>query len=127
MEAGGVAPLPSPGPWVESDFSHEGIEAVPKPDVSGLLLGSLGHNPEQQEPGNASVGVLVLEGLAVGVWLKREGQRAIRTCPQRHVAGVGVGQCALDQLTRHIGPLNRIRTHADIDRSADQFVRWAAS
>ncbi len=60
MKEGSVAPLPSSGPWVEANLSHKGIEAVSKADVSRLLLGSLGHNPEQQEPRNASVGVLVL-------------------------------------------------------------------
>ncbi len=43
MKAGSVAPLPSPGPWLNANLSHERIKAVPKPDVPRLLLNSLGH------------------------------------------------------------------------------------
>jgi hypothetical protein len=108
LEALGIPALPSPGPRVQTDLPHEVIETVAQPNVPALLPLSLGHEPEEEEPGNRTVGVHGLPRLSVDVGLDHKCQIPVRAGPDRRVARIAVRQCALHELPRHERRLGRI-------------------
>ena len=109
LEPLGVAPLPSPGPWVQSNLPHEVVEAVAKSNVAALLSLRLRHQPEEKQPGDRAIGVHGFPGLPVDVGLDYERQIAVCARPDRRVAWVAVRQGALHELTRHKRRLGRVR------------------